>query len=297
MVTESTFSKSVEDVDLGVWLWLLGFAKSSSPGEKCCCIQDQPVARLSVYWPQAHAHVNSTYTHIHTHSWTGQHRQTHLAHTQIQTTPMALFCSPLWLRKIWQRDLGDTMIAAYTAWRENYKDKGKKHFTIVPGDITNSNGCIWQLGCFTRRALLHQSWLPKERWSMPRRRLSSCSLAKPRLTQPSVVLLERRRLRSNEPRIALQPAGQGLTSPPAPNPIVSQWGKWGRLGGTTRFSQESRQVCSGKADPRSAGTTVCRSGSRWAETWLETSTPTAQLRQGLKAPGSAWNGAPGPWAE
>lgn len=98
----------------------------------------------------------------------------------------------------------------------------------------------------------HQNLLPRETWSMHGWSLSNCGLAKPQLTQPSVVPLERKMSRSNELSAALLPVGQGLTSPPAPSPTVSQQGQRGRLGVTARFSQESSQVCSGEADPRSS---------------------------------------------
>lgn len=40
--------------------------------------------------------------------------------------------------------------------------------------------------------------------------------------------------------------------PPTPSATVSQQGKQGTPRGTVRFSQESRQVCSGEADSRSS---------------------------------------------
>lgn len=63
-VTESTFSKPVEDTDLGMWLRLLRLAKSSYPGEKCRCLQGHSVARLST---------RAQHTHTHTHTYICAH--------------------------------------------------------------------------------------------------------------------------------------------------------------------------------------------------------------------------------
>lgn len=116
------------------------------------------------------------YTHPTTQINTDRHTQTTHKHRWHQWP----YSVPLWLSRIWQRDRGGGTHDMTTLLEEGtIKSRGKKHFTIVPGNTMNSNSCIRHLGGFTRRVMQHQNKLLKERWSMHGWRLSSCGLAKP----------------------------------------------------------------------------------------------------------------------
>lgn len=189
------FSKSIKHTDLGVWL--LGFAKLISPGVKFCC-HFMPAGATGIKADgvlakcrHTHTHVN-TRVHIRTHRSTatpwGSHRQAHTASTT------GLSCSPFQLRKSAQRHWENHTFSAYTSWRGSYTGKEKKshHNARLYHPQQKLHPAPWG---FPRRAP-EQSRLPRQRCRMQGWRLSLWGLANPRLAQPPVVLLKRRRTRS-----------------------------------------------------------------------------------------------------